>query len=119
MILNDLPFIMIICLIITIIVELLIAVILKVRNKKDLLNIILVNCMTNPIVVSFPMCFYIIYGINERKISLVILEILTVIFEGLVYKKYLNFKKFNPFILSFILNISSYVGGEFINNIIF
>lgn len=119
MLLNDLPIMMLICLIITIISELVVAMIIKIRDKKDLLNIILVNCMTNPIVVSFPIYFYVVYGSMERKLCLVILEIFTVITEGIVYKKYFKFKKINPFTISLILNFSSYIIGEMIDNIFF
>lgn len=119
MLLNDLPIIMLICLTLTIIIELIVAIILKIRDKKDLLNVILVNCMTNPIVVSFPIFFYIRYGVTARKISVIILEIITVFSEGIIYKKYLNYKKINPLVLSFILNVSSYIIGEIISIILF
>lgn len=117
MILNNLPFIMLKCLILTIIIEIVVAVFLKVKNKKDFLNIALVNILTNPIVVSVPVFFNIKYGVLERRIGLVVLEILTLIVEGTIYKKYINFKKINPYVLSLILNLSSYLIGELINNI--
>ena len=82
---NDLPIIMVKCLICTIIIELLIALILKIKDKKDLINIVLVNIVTNPIVVSFPIYIMILYGIKARIITLIILEILTVIIEGFIY----------------------------------
>lgn len=117
MILNNLPFIMLKCLILTNVIEFIVASILKVKDKKDLLNVVLVNCLTNPIVVSFPVYFNVKYGIFERRVCLIILEILTLIVEGIIYRKYLKFKKINPYILSLILNSSSYIIGEFINNI--
>ena len=43
---------MLLCLVSTIIIELIISLILGVRNRKDIVNIILVNAMTNPLVVS-------------------------------------------------------------------
>lgn len=119
MLLNDLPIIMLMCLILTIIIEIVVAIIIKIKDKKDFLNIILANCMTNPVVVSLPVYFYVRYGITERKISLIILEILTVIVEGIVYKKYFKFNKINSFTISLILNLSSYILGEMIENIIF
>lgn len=108
---------MIKCLICTIIIEVLVAIILKIRNKKDLLNIILVNILTNPLVVSIPILILIKYGYNARMICLIILEILTVIVEGLIYFKVFNYKKINPFIVSLILNLSSYLIGDIINNL--
>ena len=118
MIINELPIVMIKCLLITIIIEIIFALLLKIRDKKDILNILLVNIVTNPLVVSVPVLFNVVYGLFERNICLLILEILAVLLEGIVYKKYLNFKKINPFILSILLNLSSYLVGEIINNFV-
>ena len=118
MTIDELPYIMVRCLLLTIIVETIVAIALGVRNKKDILNIILVNIVTNPIVVSVPVYFNVRYGVLERNIILSILEIATVITEGYVYKKVLNYKKINYFILSLILNIASCLVGIVINNIL-
>lgn len=112
---NDLPMIMLKCLICTILIEFVGSIIIGVRNKKDLINIILVNIMTNPLVTSIPVYFNIRYGIFERNIALGILEILTLVVEGFIYKKYLEFKKINPYMLSLILNSLSFFIGELIN----
>ncbi len=109
------PYIMAKCLICTIIIELSVALILKVRNKKDLLNIVLVNVCTNPLVVTIPVLMFVKYNYQSYLISLGILEILTVIFEGFIYFKALKYKRINPFLLSLILNLSSYLIGEVIN----
>lgn len=115
MLINDLPLIMLRCLILTIIIEVIIGLILKIKNKKDLLNIILANIITNPIVVSIPVYINIKFGLLERNICLIILEILTLFVEGFIYKKVLNYKKINPYLISLILNMSSYLIGEIIN----
>ena len=114
-----LPRVMLTCLISTLLIELLVAKLFKIKNKKDFINIILVNIVTNPLVVTIPFLINITYGSFARHIVLLALEILTVLFEGYIYKKYLDLKKLNPFLLSFILNLSSYVGGEIINLIIY
>lgn len=113
--LNNIPFIMIRCLVLTIIIELLLALILGVRNKKDIINVILVNVITNPIVVMTPIILYLNFGSLISKISLLILEVLTVLVEGLIYKKVLEYKKINWFLLSLILNVTSFIIGEVIN----
>lgn len=115
---NSLPKYILICLICTIIIELIISLIIKVRDKRDLINIILANILTNPIVVTLPFSLNILYGIKYYYISLITLEILTIIIEGLIYKKYLKYQNINPYILSLILNISSYVIGLIINRFI-
>lgn len=117
MILNDLPYIMLKCLLCTIIIEVLVALILKVRDKKDILNIVLVNIVTNPIVVTIPVLIAFKYNLKYQMPTLYTLEVLTVLTEGFIYLKVLNYKKINPFILSLILNLSSYLIGILINSI--
>lgn len=112
---DELPMIMIRCLILTIIIETIVGLILGVRNKKDIINVILANIVTNPIVVSMPVLIYVYYGYKYQVVSLYILEVLTVIVEGFIYFKVLNYKKINPFLLSLFLNLSSYLIGELIN----
>lgn len=108
---------MITCLLITIVVEISIVVLLKYR-KKDLLLVFLVNTFTNPLVVSINYLCGILYHIKGYYISLIILEIFAFISEGFIYKRTLNRKKINPYLLSLILNISSYVVGYIFNSLI-
>ena len=115
MLLSDLPIVMIKCLSITIVIEIIVSLLLKIRDKKDILNIVLVNIVTNPLVVAIPVYVNITYGLLERHIVILILEIFAVLYEGFIYKKYLHLKKINPFIISLILNLSSYLIGEVIN----
>ena len=96
----NIPIIMIRCLFITVLIESFIGL----WNKKDFINIILVNCITNPIVVTVPLFFNVEYGIVERRISLYILEMITLFVEGYIYKKTLKFKEVNPFIISITTN---------------
>ena len=105
------------CLLLTIFIEVIVGILIGIRNKKDILNIVLVNILTNPLVVSIPIYVLVKYGYNYQIISLVILEVLTVIIEGFIYFNVLIYKKINPFIISLILNLSSYLIGEIINRI--
>lgn len=113
--LNNLPLILIRCLLLTVIIELIVALVLSVRDKKDIINVILVNVLTNPIVVMTQMILYIKFGYNIEIIGIVILEILVVLVEGLIYKKVLIYDKINPILLSLLLNASSFFIGELIN----
>lgn len=112
--LSDLPYVMVKCLVFTIIIEVSIAFLLGYR-KKDLLNVLLVNILTNPIVSSVPVYFNVKFGLKYRNISLFVLELLVLVIEGFIYKKYLNRKKINPYLLSLILNGASYFIGVIIN----
>ena len=117
MIINDLPFIMLKCLVCTILIEVVVGLIIGVRNKKDILNVILVNVLTNPLVTSIPVLIYINLRYTPYIISIIILEIFAFVSEGFIYKKTLTYKKINPFIISLILNLSSYLIGLLINNL--
>lgn len=112
---DELPMIMVRCLILTIIIEVVMGLILGIRNKKDILNVILANIITNPIVVTVPILIYLYYGYRYERISLYILEVITLFTEGFIYMKVLNYKKLNPFLISLFLNLSSYLIGELIN----
>lgn len=115
MILNDIPFIMIRCLLLTILIELAIALILGVRDKKDIINVILVNVITNPVVVMSQILLYLKFGYKIEMIGIIVLEILVVPIEGLIYNKVLTYRKINPFLLSLVLNGASFLIGELIN----
>ena len=105
-------------LILTVIIEVILALIIGIRNKKDIIIVILVNLFTNPFVTIIPFIFNIYCGIMYKKISLIILEILIVLLEGYIYKKSLIKNKPNPYILSLILNVASYGVGFIINYLI-
>ena len=118
MFIEELPFVMLRCLIITIIIEVLTGLIIGIRDKKDLLNIVLVNILTNPVVVAVPVLILLVWGSTARWISLAVLEILTVIVEGFIYFKVLKYRKINGFLVSLILNLASYGIGELLNRFV-
>ena len=115
---NDLPFTMAKCLILTIVIELVFAILLGVRNKKDFFTVILVQIVTNPIVVTVPYLIYLNYGYVPYIVSIYVLEIITILVEGLIYFKVLKFRKIDPFVFAFILNGLSYAIGEIINRLL-
>jgi len=115
--LSNLPYYMVRCLVCTILIETIIAFIIGIREKKDLLNVVLVQVVTNPIVVSVPILILMLYGYIPHKVVFYSLEVITVLVEGFIYYKVFNYKKINPFIVSIILNICSYLIGEVINYI--
>jgi len=101
----------------TLIIEIVVAAILGVRKKSDFLLILLVNIITNPLLVQTLNIMN--YFINERPQWYVILflEAIVVVAEGLLYRNRLNYKKINPFIFSLILNTLSYFGGDIVYDI--
>ena len=109
------PLYMLACLGLTIIVEILVALIIKIRTKMDLIHIVLVNVMTNPVIVALTNLISINYGYSAGYTFLYIAEVFVVLIEGFVYKKYLDYKKINPFVLALLLNVCSYIAGVVMN----
>ena len=118
MTIHQIPYYILRSLILTIIIEVVIAIIIGIRNKKDILNVILVNMITNPIVNVVPIMLNIYVSLKARNISIYILEVLVFFTEGLIYKMVLNYKKLNYFLISFILNLSSYGIGLILNSLV-
>lgn len=114
-----LPWIMARCLILTVLFECGTAFVIGAKNKKDLLNILLVNVLTNPLVVISVVIVNMYFGSRTAVIYEYIAEVAVVLVEGLIYRKTLNFKKLNPFLLSLILNGVSYLTGEILNKIFY
>ncbi len=111
-------YVMIYCLILTIIIEFSSAFIIGLR-KKDIINVLLVNILTNPVLNAIHPLFLFNFGKNAQIISLIVLEILVVIVEGFIYSKVLDYKKIKGYKLSFICNFLSFAIGNLINYIIF
>lgn len=113
-----LPYVMLLCLTVTIMIELLFALILKIHDKTDLINVVLVNILTNPLLVSTLYLVFLKYGEFAKIVFEIIMEIVIFAVEGTIYKRYLKYNKINPYLTSLILNISSYfTGGIVINKI--
>ena len=114
MYISELPIVIVRNLLFTVIIEILISLFFGYR-KKDLLNVLLVNFLTNPLLNSTVVAINFFGGLKYRNISLIILEILVVVIEGNIYQKYLINRKINGYLLSLILNLSSFGIGLLIN----
>lgn len=100
----------------TVILETAAARLLGLKTKNDLLTVVLVNVMTNPIVVCFSFLSGFFFGNTVRGYAEAGLEAFAFISEALVYRKILTIKKINPFLLSLILNGVSYGVGLVLNH---
>ena len=118
MLVNKIPYYIIRSLILTVIIEFIVALIIGIRKKKDLANVILVNIITNPFVTIIPLTLNIYVSLNARHISLFILEILVLFTEAIIYKFVLSYKKLNWLLVSLILNLSSFGIGEIVNKLL-
>ena len=98
------------CLILTIILEWIMAGIVGVRSRTDFYLMFLVNVLTNPVVVFLQSVLVLSAGINAYIVTAV-LEISAVMVEGFIYSKGLDYKRINPYLLSLIFNGFSYFSG--------
>lgn len=106
----------IISLILTLIVEIYITYLTQDLQKKDYKKIIIINCITNPIVVGTTNLIYILLGnLIVRNIGLVVLEIFVIFTEGKWYKRYLKNLNLNPYLYSLYINLLSFCIGLIIN----
>ena len=86
------------------------------RNKKDLLLLLLVNVLTNPVVV-LSHWLAALYTHWDTRIILIPLELFAIWTEGYHYKKYgCDFRR--PFLFSIAANAFSFGAGVLIQQII-
>jgi len=98
--------------------EVLISIMLGIREKRDIKVVILANLITNPIVVYTANLLLIKSNYIVLNTVIIIMEVLVVIGEALIYKKYLKYDKKSPWIISLINNFLSFTIGNIINIII-
>jgi len=85
------------------------------RDKKDLLLLVMINMVTNPIVVSL-YWLALLYGNFGRVAILIPLELFAVLTEGVYYKKYgRDFSR--PYLFSAAANAFSFGAGELLQKI--
>lgn len=99
----------------TLVIELTIALILKVRNKYDILFIALINCVTNPLINVIYAGILLLFRIEAYSlisyVVVFVLEIVVWLTEALFFKKMLEYKRMPGMLLSLILNASSFFIG--------
>jgi hypothetical protein len=100
------------CLIGTLLIEVTLALALGVRGWDDIEKVILINILTNPVLVT------ILFLLNRMRVDVKAiffiqlgLEVVVVILEGMYYKRKLQKERMNPFLLSMVLNAVSYGAG--------
>lgn len=107
-----------ISLLLTIIIELLLAVLIKIRDKESLSTIIWVNCLTNPIVVYLTNISQLINNDFITILILILIEIIVVFVEGYLFKKHLKGLKINSYVFSLYLNGLSFSFGIILSYIL-
>ena len=107
-------------LILTIIFEEIAAVLFfRIRNRRDLLVILLVNIITNPLLVYFSLMLMYYLGIGTgRVLTYLVLEPIVIFVEFFLYRKHLISRN-DCLIISVVLNLFSIIGGLLCQRIVF
>ncbi len=82
--------------------------------RKNIITVVLTNILTNPPVVFCALSLAMFLNDFEKP-GLYFLEIVVVWLEGFIYSKFETFSNRNPYLISLILNLTSFSVGELIN----
>lgn len=95
---------------VTVILEMLTAWMLRIRKKEDFWIIFLVNTITNPILnlLLFLLGLYAPYAFSRA--ALPVMEVVIVLAEGFLFRGFIKKLK-HPFLFSLILNAVSFFAG--------
>ena len=115
---NDIPLVMLYCLGCTVVIEGVLAFLCGVRRRADQLVVLLVNVLTNPLLVSLGYLLLLRFGKTAYNAGTAVMEIAVVLIEGRIYRTFLTQRK-HPFLLSLFLNAGSFLIGLGLNSIIF
>lgn len=105
--------ILLINLLIVFISEVSLGIILGSRHPRDIITVILINIITNPAVVLSSMCLR-LFLTKWQYIGLFALEIMVFLVEGFAFLKFKTFGEKNPYVVSFVLNLTSFIVGGLI-----
>lgn len=117
MVVKQIILTLIVCLILTLVLEEITALIVGVRKGFDLTVILFSNLLTNPVVVFSGMLLASFTNI-PRPVYIIVLELAAFITEALIYRKLLFTKRPSPFLLSLILNSVSFFAGTTLSSLI-
>ncbi len=96
--------------VITLFLELILAWILGIRKKRDLLTVVLVNTLTNPLLNLILLYLAASFPYSTYQWAVPLMELLIWMAEGLLFRKFLK-KLRHPFLFSACLNAVSFFGG--------
>lgn len=105
----------IISLVLTIIIEVLVAIGLGIKNLKEIVLIAFINIFTNPILVCIANITFLLNNYLFHIVVLLLLEITAFIVEGKLLKYYLGKKLIHPYKFSFYINLISFSIGIILN----
>ena len=102
-------------LLLTVLFETAAALALGVRKRQDILTVILINCITNPIINFAMLLVVFLFPYDSHRLLyyslLVVFELAVVFWEYSFYKKRFTYDKINLLLFSLILNAISVTLG--------
>ena len=104
-------YVILLALILTVLIELLVALLMGFRNKRDLECIALVNVITNPVFNYFLICYASIAKSRILDTYVFIIELIIVFVEYKLLKKVIKQNKSRILLLSILMNAASYFSG--------
>ena len=99
---------------IVLVVETAVAILFGARKAKDISTVMLVNILTNPPVVLSGLAMAMFINSFEKPL-LYVIEVIVFLLEGFIYSKCKTFGTKNPYLISLVLNFTSFALGELIN----
>ena len=99
---------------VALITEPLLGFIAGARTLKKIITVMLVNVITNPLVVLSALSLT-VFCSRLQPTGLFILEVLAVLSEGLMFSKFKTFGDKNPYLISLVLNCASFAAGKLVN----
>ena len=115
MVIKEIILTLVICLVLTLVLEEVTALIIGVRKGFDLIVILFSNLLTNPVYAGIAFASF---TKIPRPVYVIVLELAAFIIEALIYRKLLFTKKPSPFLLSLILNCVSFFIGSTLSSLI-
>lgn len=105
-------------LLIVFVTELPLALLLGARSPKKITSVALINIITNPAIVYISLLTLFFAGEWHTPV-LIILEIAVLFIEGFTFSKFKTFDKKNPYLISIVLNATSFITGEIIEKVFY
>jgi len=106
------------CLILTIVIEYPIVWIFYKGEKGIFKMVILVNILTNPIVVFLSNLWFVEIK-NYSYVTIFILEVFAILVEGNIYSKFFDTSVKKAYFISLIANVVAYVSGIIIAKLVY
>jgi hypothetical protein len=108
----------ILALILTILIEVGVARLFGLKEKKELLTVVLVNVITNPLLNYLILVNAYFHLIGQSQILILIIEALVVLVEWRILVWALSQRAKKMFLLSLVMNACSFLVGLFLANIL-